>query len=338
MFAALALSGCSPVPMPPWFVDIPSTVAISQEIVRQGPYGERQPPTSPRSAHEALPRDTIRLTPFVIERSGPVPPERVDLAAFLCSVPDCVLGLSNDAPPACPPAPTYNATTACRLGRGPTIEFELGEPELGGELNLVQLLAAPSVVFVGSATPSVPATTCLDRLAAGAAMQECFTLSRRVHMGPASVLVEAAEDAGIDLPVGSGQGVLLGWERNHNPRVDTFEIAVEGQVTRVPHGSTVEVRSDGLLRIRYLPDDLDVEHQTLLDPYDPDTEPSIVTELLRGRWYASNREIELDAGIDGGLAADVVVPPHTPAFHLYFVVADDRGSEAWGWLVIAPTD
>src|SRR5690606_7474428 len=142
--------------VPSWFVDIPTALAVSQEVVRQGPYGERQALTSPRSAHEALPRDTIRLTPLIVDEAGLVPPERVDVAWFLCETADCVLSLAVEAPAACPPTPAYDTVTFCELGRGSSVEFELGEPEVGDAIVLADLLTAPSVLLVGSATPGCP--------------------------------------------------------------------------------------------------------------------------------------------------------------------------------------
>lgn len=338
MFAVAAPCGCTPVPVPSWFVDIPTALAVSQEVVHQGPYGERQALTSPRSAHEALPRDTIRLTPLIVDEAGLVPPERVDVAWFLCETADCVLSLAVEAPAACPPTPAYDTVTFCELGRGSSVEFELGEPEVGDAIVLADLLTAPSVLLVGSATPAVPVATCFERLSRRAALDECFLVSRRVHLGPAFALVEAARDAGIELPSDSGQGFLFGLERNHNPLVERFTVEVDGRSLEVPHGSVVEARRGRPFGVRWTPDARDVESQTLLDPFDPEAETSVVIETVRGRWYASARDVELDGTLDNGLVANLDLPSNVSAFHLFFVVSDDRGSEAWGWLVIAPID
>jgi hypothetical protein len=319
--------GCTPEVDPPWLVERPTELAVSIVVEAQGEYGERLPDDAPRKYHEALPLDTVRIEPFIVDRGGPIPLDALSARWVACPTIGCLEAISEaDRLPSCVDA--LDPTSSCSIGAAASIVFPLPDFPSGlEEVSLFTIANAPSIALVASRTGDPGADACAQRLRARDPLGSCVMMLRTVDLGSLGELEQAARQAGIEVDLGDGNSELLEVPRNFAPLVEHF--AVEGSSRQadgeVASQSTVSVSVDDEIEIEYLPSEADAEHFVIsIDGMDLEFD-----ETLSGQWWLDRSAV---AFTSADLRARWTVSGDPGTAHVYFVVRDGRGSEAWGWL------
>ena len=334
MLLACGAFGCTPEVDPPWLVERPTELAVSIEVTQQGPYGLRPAEDDARPFHEALPLDTVRIEPFVVDHGGPIAPDDLDARWVACTTLGCLDALANlDALPSC--ATSFDPSASCRLGDAASMTFTLPDfPPALQEVSVFSLALAPSIAFIASRADGPGADACARRLRARDPLGPCVMMLRDIQLGSLGELVDAAETAGIEVDVSDSSQELLEVPRNHVPFVRTFSVL--GSSARedgdVAASSSVPVVVGDEIEIAYVPEPAD------LDAFDVEIEgepPLTYAEMHAGQWW-----IDRDAAAftSADLQARWTVSGDPGTAYVYFVLRDGRGSEAWGWLAFEVQD
>ena len=322
--------GCTPEVDPPWLIERPTELGLSSVVEEQGLFGDPLPDDAPRPYHEALPLDRIRLTPFVADRGGPVPLDELSVLWVLCPAIECVDALSQaDLLPTCGEEAEYDLGESCRIGSDASLSFVVGDFPMGiTEASVFTLASAPNIAYIGSRVGDPGADVCAQRLRAREALGPCVMMLRDIALGSLRELVEAAALAGINVEVSEGSDELLQVPRNHAPLVQTFAVRGSSRMSEdsnVASGTSVPVAVGDEIEIEYLPTEHDVDAFTIeLDDQDVEFE-----ETLTGTWWLDR---DAEAFTPANLRAHWTVSGGPGSAYVHLVVADGRGSEAWGWL------
>jgi hypothetical protein len=314
---------------PSWLIERPTELGMAMIVEQQGPFGMKLPPDAPRPYHEALPLDTVRFTPFVVDRGGPIALDELSVLWTVCPAIACVDALSEaDRLPAC--GESRDPSASCTLGGEPSIALELDPfPEGITEASLFTLATVPDIAFIASRAGDPGAEVCARRLRAREDLGPCVMMLRDIELGSLQDLVDAAESVGIAIEVSESSEELLDVPRNHAPLVQTFEVRGSSRTSgdgNVASGTAVPVA---------LGDDIEIEYKPTEDDYDNFTiegdngEQLMFDETLTGQWWLDRPAAEFTP-LD--LQARWTVSGEPGPAYVYFVVRDGRGSEAWGWL------
>lgn len=320
--------GCTPEVDPPWLVERPTELAVSIEVTQQGPYGLRPADDDTRPFHEALPLDTVRIEPFIVDHGGPIAPDDLDARWVACTTLGCLDALENlDTLSSC--ATSFDPSGSCLLGNTPSITFTLPDfPPTLQQVSLFSLALAPSIVFIASRAGDPGADLCARRLRAREPLGHCVMMLRDLDLGSLAELVSAAETAGIEVDASDSNEELLEVPRNHVPFVRTFSVL--GSSARedgdVAASGAVPVVVGDEIAIEYRPEPAD------LDAFEVEIEgepPLTYAETHSGQWWIDRDAI---AFTSADLQARWTVSGDPGTAYVYFVLRDGRGSEAWGWL------
>jgi hypothetical protein len=323
---------CVPEVDPPWLIRRPTELALHTEVVAQGPFGPRQSPEATRSFHDVLPQDTVRFEPFVVDVDGPIPLEELSARWVVCPANACFDALIRvDELPECDLDRPYTQIEACSAGAGPTMVYTLGGiPDVIDEATIFALLGGPNVGVIASRLDRPGADACVRGLAARGGLDGCTFMLRPMTMGPASALLDAAEELGLDIELSDSLEPILAVPRNRNPQVRRFQIegsSQSGGATRVSSGDTVRVQVGDVITIRWLPEDDD------FDDYEIDFagETLVVEEIVTGAFFFDRPTETFEEGV---YSVTLRVEGASGTANVYFVAADAGGSEAWGTLIL----
>lgn len=331
---------CTPEVPPAWLIERPTELALTMAITEQGPFGERMTDTT-RTWSEALPGDTLSFTPLVADADGPLSPEELDLHWILCDNRQCIPALYGaDELDACDDR-SYLEIEQCSLGRGGSAAYPMGlvtvPPDVDiDDVSLAALSFGPLVGFIGSRVGEPGSSACQASLRDRTRMDGCVMMLRTIRIGPFSALIDAAAVAGIEIEITESLEPLLARPRNRNPTVTQFFVQgssrVAGHELVADDQSTVPVRRGDALSITQLvgPDDFD-DYEAMVNG-----QLVSVHERLFATWFGDHDSARFESGryefdLDSFTLEWTVEGPAGPA-HVYFVVRDQGGSEAWGWL------
>lgn len=327
---ALLAAACTPPIEPAWLVTGPRELALDVEVIAQGPFGARIP-AGPRTTRDALPRDTLRLRPAVVDADGPLDPAALEAAWFLCAgLGPCLLRGPVAERPACtgeaiqPPEP-------CRFADGGEARLTIGElprQPISPTLTVFDLVTGPTVALVAS-TPDGPGVdACLARFDARARLDGCLLMERTLGIGPLGELAHLLRLLGGDPGIGVGAETLLARPRNRNPAVERFRVEVEGEeAVVVDAGGVVAVPRDAAIVVALETSEED------LDDYEAMHGPATVrvTEGLDAQWWL-DREVDLEEPPYGQLWVRLRAGAVTGTVRAYVALRDDRGGEGWGFV------
>jgi hypothetical protein len=327
---ALAIVGCTPPLEPRWLVTAPRELALDVEVVAQGPYGSPIV-AGPRSARDALPLDTLRLRPAVVDAEGSIEPETLGGAWFMCKgIRSCLLQGTLADRPACTDE-EIQPSEPCRFFDGGTARLTIADlpPTLPASPPTVfDLVEGPTVSFVTSAPDGPGLDACLARFDARARLDGCLMMERALGLGPLGELVDALRELGIDPGIGEEAETLLTRPRNHNPAVERFRVEIAGEQPLV-------VAAGSLLTVpRHEPIVVTVEtSEADLDAYEVELgdERVVLSDDLGAQWWL-NQAVELDDTPYGQLWVRWRSGLVVGTVRTYVVLRDGRGGEAWGWL------
>lgn len=328
----LGAVGCTPDIDPSWLIRRPTELALRSEVVAQGPWGDPQPEDAPRTFYDALPGDTLRFTPLVVDEEGPVPGDELSTRWVICPANECLdaLARSDDLPP-CDSLSPYTNIVSCTPGVGSSLDYTLGPaPTDIDEASLFSLAVGPNIALVASREDDPGATACAVALRERTDLTGCVIMLRSVTIGPASALVEAAEALGIEIEIPDTLAPLLAVPRNRNPEVEFFEVrgsSLTADVQTVPNGGAIQAMNGDELTIRWVPDDEDFDNYEV----ELSGEAILVEETLAGQYFFDRPSSVFE---ENGLSVTLRAEGDGGRSNLYFVASDGGGSETWGRLTL----
>jgi hypothetical protein len=325
----LLTAACTPDIDPAWLVTGPRELVLDVEVVTQGPYGVRIP-EGPRSARDALPLDTLRLRPAVVDTGGPLDPDALESTWLMCAgIGSCLLQGSVGDRPACT-GEELQPSEPCRFFEGGTAMLTLADVplELVSEASTVfDLIDGPTISYIASAPEGPGLQECIARFDARERLEGCLLMERALGLGPLGELVDVLRGLGIEPGIGEDAETLLARPRNHNPAVDQFRVEIGGETMVVAAGSRVSVPRNEAIVLTVETTDAD------LDGYDVivGDETATLEDDLDAQWWL-DREVELEAPAYGQPWVRWRAGPVTGTVRAYAALRDGRGGEGWGWL------
>jgi hypothetical protein len=333
---------------------------------------EASPEPGAASRCEALPFETVRVTPFVVDPAGLVPPARltaeVEPVWIRCNLaPGAgVFACLADARPLavseledCPPVEVDGvdsgdtgsfglpaAASPCRLRpvdpAAPEVVVPLdGNYLLGGDLELT---------LVGHEPGKGTTEACLEALLSETAPipEGCLYAARRVPIGPDSELIALAESFGIEgVEEVVGAQPEVPQEPDRNPRIVSFTATLaeaDGTVVAedvsVPVGGTLQVEQGQIVQFR-----VESPESDLQEFYIADNQGNFITdtEAYFGFWFitwgsllspTSDDPVSTNEWRASASEFDEDELPPGGRAHLFYTVRDGRQGVAWWWLAI----
>jgi hypothetical protein len=318
-----------------------------------------------RPKAQALPFETVELTPFIVNQDGNVDPDSLDVVWLACELTPgqglfgCVSAVFPIALAEIPDCevPDINQLSGGDLPElvSPCVIAREGSPEY-----VVPLSAN---VFVGGAIEltmiaGVPGGTSTDECAKQLLADEydlpddCLYAVQRLSVGPVELLVQLAADFGVEIP-----GIELPDpedvpEPDRNPRITEIRVGVideegmqvgdafvvpSGGVFSAPLGSTLQVEVDS-------PEE---DLQTFLIPVNNGESYEERSEAYQGDWYRTWGDF-LSGTSDDPMSynqwmlvqgeQDETEMPLNNRARLYYVVRDGRQGVNWFWIEVEVTE
>jgi hypothetical protein len=318
-----------------------------------------------RPKAQALPFETVELTPFIVNQDGNVDPDSLDVVWLACELTpgQGLFGCVSAAfPIALAEIPDCEVPDINQLSGGdlpemvsPCVIAREGSPEY-----VVPLSAN---IFVGGAIEltmiaGVPGGTSTDECAKQLLADEydlpddCLYAVQRLSVGPVELLVQLAADFGVEIP-----GIELPDpedlpEPDRNPRITEIRVGVideegmqvgdafvvpSGGVFSAPLGSTLQVEVDS-------PEE---DLQTFLIPVNNGESYEERSEAYQGDWYRTWGDFLSGSSDDPmsynqwmlvqGEQDETEIPLNNRA-RLYYVVRDGRQGVNWFWIEVEVTE
>lgn len=297
---------------------------ISERIIDERPLAMRVEVVDPLATAdqpvraEALPIETIRVIPFIVDADGPISPERIETeiepvwlacplqplqGIFACL--SAQLPLSLDEIEDCPPVdftaldPSSGelpaVPTPCRMAGGTAAEPSMQVPLdfnffLGGDLEITMIGHRPGASSTEACASALLSEQPLSR--------ECLYTVQRASIGPDGEILRLAADAGLaDLdqlgPIPSDDEIP---DPDTHPRVQSFRVVVtdedvtrddlvrlleEGDAIDVMRGDTITVAAGQTLVIETTAPEEDQQ------PYFISADGGFASrnEFFAGNWY-----------------------------------------------------
>ncbi len=331
---------------------------LSAPVLVTGPHDPDAVPEGLVRA-QALPGETVEVTPFAVGPSGVVDPEELDLRWIACELfPGrgdfaCIaenFPLSLDTLPTCrfPTLEDLAASgqpeaieTPCLLDGGATPTFEV--PVSEGTLSGADL----ELTAIGSTPGGTPTERCASELLAGKdnVPNDCVYGVQVVSIGPELRLIDWLLSLGVDLGEIEAPEPEDIDDVDLHPRVTSFRVSVLddddepiGEPVEVPLGGEFEVQAGQRLRIDTTSPESDL--QEYLIPVNGGSSFETGTEEYTGQWFITWGELLSPVSLDAEsynewtlepADDDETMPPGGVA-HLYYVVRDGRnGASSW-WI------
>ncbi len=374
VIAALGLSinaGCGdPLPSSR---QITSTrvLAMKSEVI-----GPLFPETTPDAAVrcQALPFETVRLTPFIVDPSGPIAPQAIEPLYIACnlnasqglfgclrsamptdlaSIPECPLPSFVDLDPeaetpAEPPSPCIVPADGSDDGlQDLTIPFAT-TLIAGGDVE---------VTMIGHMESGPSTTACADMLLSGDTElpNDCIFAVQRVSVGPIEALLLLASMFGIDLPaelVGELPAPEDVPDGDRNPRIESFSASIlrpDGSLTELGElspGDTITAALGDVIQFTTIAPESDLQTYPVQVNNGESTEDK--NEAYDARWFVSWGELLSGTSDDPTSVNDWSLTPRLDQEEperpegdvgtLFYVVRDGRQGVDWWWLRLVLSD
>jgi hypothetical protein len=308
---------------------------------------------------QALPFETVTLTPWVVAPEGPLEPDAVDPVWIACPLnpsqglfgcisthfPTQLDDLQSCPPPELPgpdatELPEYPAP--CVIGRRGVVELAVpfvSNILIGGDLE---------VTMIGSTPGGTSTDTCAQRLLGGdhRVPDDCILAVQRIELGPLDRLLLLADEYGIDLGDFEPPDPENVPDFDRNPRISRLQVGVLGEdgepsaLVDVGRGNVVKAKLGDTLRIATSVPEEDLQ-SFVLELNDGSQEE--VVETLHGHYFRSWGEL-LSGSIDDPeaytewtlLPQDNEAPERPPGDRatIFLVLRDSRvGVDSWWFSV-----
>ncbi|MFO7567466.1 MAG: hypothetical protein R6X02_32785 [Enhygromyxa sp.] len=365
-FAALALSlalvgACaSDLPDPRLIIDhrvLAIRTAVSMPLIADpDPEVDAQTPKA-----QALPFETVEITPFVVNPDGPVDPDSLDILWIACELTpgqglfSCIraaMPLTLDELPQCSPP-----SIADLMGE------ELPEPEspclIAREGSPEYVVPLSANVFIGGAIEltmiaGVPGGTDTDRCAAELLRGEydlpddCLFAVQRLRVGPIEQLLLLAQMFGVEIPGFEAPDPEDVPEPDRHPRITQVRVGLVdeqgqqvGDAFVVPPGGLVSAPLGATMQVEV--DSPAEDLQTYLVPVNNGESYEERSESYQGDWYRTWGTLLSGTSDDPSsfnrwtLVQGEQDEGETPAgdrARMYYVVRDGRQGVNWFWFEV----
>jgi hypothetical protein len=359
----MLMAGCA-MDLPDARVIISHRVLAIRTAVTASPFPD-QPPDPERPKAEALPFETVTLTPFVVNELGAVDPDSLDAVWLACELSPgqglfaCIsaaMPLTLDAIPECT-VPSFDALMGDELP-------ELESPCLIGRSGTPEYVAPLSAnVFVGGAIEltmiaGIPDGTSTDKCAAELLRGEydlpddCLYAVQRLDIGPVELLLSIAANFGVAIPgfeIPEPEDIP---EPDHNPRIAQIRVGVindegeqVGNAVIVESGDVVSAPREMTLQIEV--DSPAEDLQTFLVPVNNGESYEERTEAYQGDWYrtwgallsgTSDDTMSYNQWVLTQGEQDETESPPDGRARMYYVVRDGRQGVNWFWFEVEVTE
>lgn len=362
LVASLALTGLAACaePLPEeGLIITPRLLAIKTEVTTPLP-GTMEDPTLPSRA-QALPLETVTITPWIVGPDGPIDPAELDPVWIACELsPGAGLFgcISAEFPvaladiPACIEADFTQLSggdlpetvTPCLIGRDFAPEYQVplaGSVFAGGAIELTM------VTGVGDGTPT---DECANILFSGEyeLPDDCIYAVQRLSVGPLEQLFVLLEQFGVEIDGVDIPEVDEVPEADRNPRITKLEYAIlgedgsEGARTEVNSGDTITAQLGQTIRVYTTSPEEDLQSYEI--PVNNGASTQTETEAYFADWFRtwgtllsgtsddpeSYNEWNLVQG-----SQDELESPDADTAHLYYVLRDGRQGVNWWYLRVA---
>lgn len=346
-------------------------LAMRSEVI--GPlFPEMDPDAALRC--QALPFETVRLTPFIVDPTGPIEPQAIEPLYIACnlnasqglfaclrsaiptdlaSIPECPLPSFVDLDPeaeapAEPPSPCIVPADGSDDGlQDLTIPFAT-TLIAGGDVE---------VTMIGHMEGGPSTTACADMLLSGDTElpNDCIFAVQRVSVGPIEALLLLASMFGVELPpelVGELPAPEDVPDGDRNPRIESFSASVlrpDGsleELGQLSPGDTITAALGDVIQFTTTAPEGDLQTYPVQVNNGESTEDK--NEAYDARWFVSWGELLSGTSDDPTSVNDWSLTPRLEQEEperpegdvgtLFYVVRDGRQGVDWWWLhlVLSP--
>jgi hypothetical protein len=317
-----------------------------------------------RPKAQALPFETVGLTPFIVNQDGAVDPDSLDVLWLACEltpgqglfaclsdsfpttlakIPDCevpnIAELGGDALP--------ELVSPCLIAREGTPEYVVplsANVFVGGAIELTMIAGVPD----GTSTDECAKQLLDDEYDLP---NDCLYAVQRLSVGPVELLVQLAADFGVEIPgieIPDPQDIP---EPDRNPRITEVRVGMidaegmqVGDAFIVPSGGVFSAPLGATLQIEI--DSPEEDLQTFLIPVNNGESYEERSEAYQGDWYRTWGEFLSGSSDDPmsynlwtlvqGEQDETEAPPGDRA-RLYYAVRDGRQGVNWFWFEVEVT-
>ncbi|NVB39591.1 hypothetical protein G6O69_17245 [Pseudenhygromyxa sp. WMMC2535] len=316
---------------------------------------------------QALPFETVTLEPFIVDESGAVDPDELDIVWIACelsisqSLFACIqdaMPLTLDALPACE-APSLADLQSLEDGLpelpSPCLIAREGSPEYVAPLSANVLLSgAVELTMIAGVPEGTDTDTCARELLAGEydLPDDCLYAVQRLEVGPIEQLLVLAESFGAAIPGFEAPDPEDVPEADRNPRITEVRVGAIndqgqqiGNAQIVSAGDLVEVELGATLQVEV--DSPEEDLQTYQVAVNNGESYEDRQETYEGDWYVTWGELLAGTSDDPQSYNQWTLEPNdqdeedTPPegrARMYYVVRDGRQGVNWFWFEIAAVD
>jgi hypothetical protein len=360
---ALLATGCA-MDLPDARVIISNRALAIQTAVTASPFPD-QAPDLDRPKAQALPFETVTITPFIVNELGAVDPDSLDVIWLACELTpglglfSCIsaaMPLTLDQIPECTP-PSFDAlmgetlpelVSPCLIGREGTPEYVAplsANVFVGGSIELTMIAGVPG----GTST-----NTCAAELLRGEydLPNDCLYAVQRLNIGPVELLLSIAAQFGLEIPGFEIPDPADLPEPDHNPRISEVRVGVindqgeqVGDAQIVPFGGLFTAPRELTLQVEI--DSPAEDLQTFLVPVNNGESYEERSEAYQGDWYRTWGQL-LSGTSDDPMSynqwvlsqgdQDETESPVDGRARMYYVVRDSRQGVNWFWFEVEVTD
>lgn len=335
---AAILCGAACIPFEPyWWIQDARLLGTRMTVVEPGGYSTllEVPPGQQRAS--ALPLDTVEVEWLYAAAEDIEVQPPIWLA---CTRPGCIEAFYNRGHGLldCPQPLPFDIPWACRLGEGHKIRFGFAG---AFTLQLDSAFAGLSLLTIGSRTPDVPSSTCLERYqnSPHVGLEQCLIGRERHVPGPLWAVLPFAPELG-ELPLEvvtqapDTHPDIIGFRVSRERGADRIELLVapEDTVTVEPgeHVTVLPLLVGGGAQ----------EYVDLFDRDGPGPEPPELMHLREHIQFevamsARVEEFGAPTGYDPGADIEWVVPEHPEPLTMFLSARDDRAGASFARLHFA---
>lgn len=306
---------------------------------------------------QALPFETVEITPFIVNPEGPVDPDSLDMLWIACELTpgqglfaclQAAMPLTVDELPECSePSLADLMVDELPESESPCLIAREGSPEyvvplsanafIGGSIELTMIAGIPN---------GTPTDTCAAEVLRGDhdLSDDCLVAVQRLSLGPIEQLAIVAESFGVELPGFEAPDPDDVPEPDRNPQITEIRVGIVadgeqiGNAAIIESGDVVSVPREAILQVEV--DSPEANLQTYAIPVNNGESFEARDETYQGDWYRTWGTLLSGTSDDPssynqwtlsqGEQDEEQTPPGDRAL-IYYVVRDGRQGVNWMW-------
>lgn len=313
---------------------------------------------------QALPFETVRITPFIVNPEGPVDPDSLDALWIACELTpgqglfgclQAAMPLTLEDLPECV-APSLSELGGDELPEpeSPCLIARQGAPDYAVPLSAnVFIGGAIELTLIAGVPQGTPTDTCAAELLRGEfdLPNDCLYAVQRLKLGPIEELLVLAQMFGGEIPGVEAPDPQDIPEPDRNPRISEVRVGILsedeqiGEAFIIAAGDLVTAPRETVLQVEI--DSPREDLQTYLIPVNNGESFDERSEAYQGDWYRTWGVLLSETSDDPssfnqwGLSQDTQDEGEAPAgdrARMYYVVRDGRQGVNWFWFELQVDD